>query len=104
MRFLQTLLLASTVALSASAADLSPAQQAAAQKTYLLKCAKCHEMYEPSDYGEKSWKTWMEKMKKKSHLTSSDYDLLLSYTLDLRKGDNAAAPGKTVSTRREGNR
>lgn len=67
--------------------ELSPAEEAAARKLYTLKCAKCHEFYEPSAYSEPEWRKWMSKMRKKSHLSVSDYDLLLKYTLELRSGE-----------------
>jgi hypothetical protein len=69
-----------------AAADLplSGKEEAAARRIYSVKCAKCHEFYNPSDYNDREWRSWMSKMKKKSHLNTEDYDLLLRYTENLR--------------------
>ena len=58
-----------------------------AQDLYLTKCAKCHKLYEPKDYEDDSWSAWMNKMKKKAHLSEEQYGLILSYTEKLRKGE-----------------
>ena len=75
------------------AAELSPAQQSAARKLYVLKCAKCHEFYEPAEYSEAGWTRWMQKMKKKAHLKKADYDLLLKYTQQLRNTGKRSVSG-----------
>jgi cytochrome c5 len=80
---LMSLMVAAICGASLSAGE--PAKQdARGKKLYNLKCAKCHEFYEPSNYSHSDWQEWMGKMKKKSHLNATDYDLVLRYTEGLR--------------------
>jgi mono/diheme cytochrome c family protein len=51
---------------------------------YLAKCAKCHELYKPSDYSDADWQKWMFKMKRKSKLNAADYQLVFDYSETLR--------------------
>lgn len=62
------------------AEDLSKAKD-----LYLTKCAKCHKFYDPSGYDDKKWCQWMEKMRKKAHLDSEEYNLIVIYCDSLRK-------------------
>ena len=55
-----------------------------AEKLYVLKCAKCHELYDPKKYSDADWNFWMIKMRKKSKLKPDQFDLILSYTETLR--------------------
>lgn len=88
-RFLQiAFVCALAFATGARAELLSATDQGRAQKIYNLKCSKCHEFYNPSDYSGKDWQDWMAKMKKKSHLNNSDYELLLRFTDQLREQKN----------------
>jgi hypothetical protein len=80
-----TLFVASLLGIGeAAATDLSPKDEVTAKKLYSLKCAKCHDFYNPADYNDADWHSWMVKMKKKSRLNSNDYDLVLRYTDLLR--------------------
>ena len=56
-----------------------------ARKTYLLKCAKCHQFYHPWNYTEREWESWMTKMAAKSKLTFAEEASLRTYTEALRK-------------------
>ena len=60
-----------------SAAGLSPQEVNDATKLYVAKCARCHKFYDPADYGEGEWRSWMKKMSKKAVL-KSDQEVLLS--------------------------
>jgi hypothetical protein len=51
----------------------------AARELYALKCAKCHQFYDPANYDETEWQTWMRKMSKKSRLSSAEEQLLNVY-------------------------
>jgi hypothetical protein len=59
-------------------------QPQSAQKLYVTKCAKCHELYDPKKYSDVDWNFWMTKMKKKSKLKSEQFDLIHGYTESLR--------------------
>jgi hypothetical protein len=66
------------------AGGLSPRQLQAAQKLYTAKCAKCHKFYDPNAYSQAEWDLWMGKMRKKSKLRETQFDLLSRYTQTLR--------------------
>src|SRR4051812_20256115 len=70
----------------ASAAELSTEQEKEAHKIYINKCAKCHELYDPTKYTNAEWDKWMTKMKKKSKLKDEQFELLMHYTGDIRAG------------------
>lgn len=71
----------------AGAADLSPKELAAARKLNLVKCSKCHKIYEPKDYTLADWDVWMEKMARKSRLKSQQSVLLNQYFALQRTGE-----------------
>lgn len=54
------------------------------EKLYVLKCAKCHELYDPKTYSDADWDLWMTKMRKKSKLTINQFELITNYTQTLR--------------------
>lgn len=86
------LLLALAAADSARGADeISAKEIASAQKIYVAKCAKCHRFYEPMNYSESDWQTWMKKMSKKSKLKAEQASLLARYLEAYRAG---RLPGK----------
>lgn len=60
-------------------AGFSPEEASAASKLYAIKCAKCHEFYNPAAYREAEWRTWMTKMSKKAHLKPDQSELLMRY-------------------------
>lgn len=64
----------------------------AAHKLYVVKCSKCHELYDPHQYNDADWDMWMAKMKRKSKLKDEQFDLINQYTQMLRSKDNS--PGK----------
>ena len=61
------------------AADLSSKEIAAARKLNLVKCSKCHKIYEPKDYTVADWDVWMEKMARKSKLKPEQTELMNRY-------------------------
>ena len=64
----------------AEKAGMSSDEIRQATKLYTLKCARCHRFYDPADYGETEWRTWMAKMSRKARL-SRDQDQTLSLYL-----------------------
>ena len=79
--------------IQARAAELSPTELKAAQKLYIVKCTKCHELYDAKSYNDREWGEWMAKMKKKSRLKDDQFDLLDRYTTEVREG-KVAVPAK----------
>jgi len=76
---------------AASADEMAAKEIVSAQKIYVAKCAKCHRFYEPTNYAESAWQTWMEKMNKKSKLKGEQPSLLTRYLDAYRAG---RLPGK----------
>ena len=76
---------------AAIADELTLKELTAARKIYVAKCAKCHRFYEPKNYSENDWRTWMEKMNKKSKLKEEPAGLLTRYLNTYRAGQ---LPGK----------
>ena len=64
----------------AGKAGMSSEEIRQATKLYILKCARRHRFYDPADYGETEWRTWMTKMSRKARL-SRDQDHMLSLYL-----------------------
>ena len=62
----------------ASATDL-PNHESGARKLYLVKCAKCHKLYDPGKYSDAEWRTWMGKMSKKAKLTPEQEQTLTQH-------------------------
>jgi len=90
MRLFVVVSVAALLAVSSSnAAELSAQQAIDARKLYLLKCAKCHELYDPKSYTDAEWDKWMLKMKKKSRLKDEQYESLKAYTATLRSGSSS---------------
>jgi len=86
---------------AASADELTLKELTAARKIYVAKCAKCHRFYEPANYAESAWQTWMEKMSKKSKLKGEQASLLTRYLDDYRAGRLVGKPqDKLKSTSR----
>jgi len=63
-----------------------------AARLYTIKCAKCHKFYNPADYNDAEWHTWMTKMSKKARLKPGQQDLLSRYLDNFRaaEGTNGA--------------
>ena len=68
-----------------SRADFSSGDLVKGKALHELKCAKCHKLYEPSDYDNEEWDRWMGKMRKKAHLNSENDRLITGYLDSLRK-------------------
>ena len=71
--------------------ELSARDLAEGRKIYVAKCAKCHRFYDPGNYSEANWQTWMQKMTQKSKLNRRQADLLNLYLDAYRAG---RLPGK----------
>ena len=63
----------------AARAGLSPGEINLASEIYNLKCAKCHKFYNPADYDNAEWKSWMRKMSRKARLKPEQEQLLSRY-------------------------
>jgi hypothetical protein len=70
----------------ARAGQMSLNDAAAARKVYVAKCAKCHKFYEPKNYTDEDWDTWMDKMSRKSKLKADQEVLLKRYLAEYRAG------------------
>jgi cytochrome c553 len=70
----------------ATAGELTPKEVTAGRKVYVGKCAKCHKFYEPKSYGEEDWRSWTEKMSRKSKLNAEQQKLLERYLDEYRAG------------------
>jgi len=77
---------------AASAGELTAKEIVSAQKIYVAKCAKCHRFHEPTNYAEPDWRTWMEKMSKKSKLKGGQPELLTRYLDAYRAGRLVGKP------------
>ena len=64
----------------ASRAGELPADEAdQARKIYTAKCARCHKFYNPADYSDAEWHSWMTRMSRKARLSASQADLVSRY-------------------------
>ena len=68
----------------ARAGELSVTEVKEAQRIYVVKCAKCHKFYEPTEYADAEWSDWMRKMSRKSKLKSAQEELLTRYLETVR--------------------
>ncbi len=59
---------------------MTPQSASAARKLYTTKCMRCHKSYDPAEYSQPQWESWMMKMRTKAHL-SPEQDRLLSQYL-----------------------
>lgn len=84
-------------AAAAQSAGLSDKQAADARKLYTTKCMRCHKSYDPAEYAQPEWDTWMTKMRKKARLSSEQDDLLSRYLAACRSS-SAAAVSRTGLT------
>jgi len=93
MRMLCLLFILIAAAHPAAIADeLTANEITAARKIYVAKCAKCHRFYEPTNYAEADWHTWMEKMNRKSRLKEAQANLLNKYLAAYRAGQLTGKP------------
>ena len=56
-----------------------------AKKLYLVKCSKCHRLYDPKEYEDAAWSKWIGKMKKKAHLNEDQYEQISNYLDSVRR-------------------
>src|SRR5947209_13583513 len=49
------------------------------RKLYIAKCARCHKLYDPRNYSDQEWQTWMVKMAKKSKLSPDQQEEISHY-------------------------
>ena len=88
-QFLITVLLTAAFLFRVSSAfsgeEITDAELRHGKDLYDLKCIKCHQLRNVSDYDDKTWDKWMVKMKKKAHLKDKDFKLISAYTDKLRK-------------------
>lgn len=75
---------------AAQSAGFSIKDASAARKFYTTKCMRCHKSYEPADYPQPQWDSWMSKMSRKARLTP-EQDSLLSRYLDAYRSVAAVA-------------
>jgi hypothetical protein len=64
---------------SAAAAGLSSQDLSNAAGLYTIKCAKCHQFYDPAKYSQQEWDSWMRKMSRKAKLKPPEQELLSRY-------------------------
>jgi mono/diheme cytochrome c family protein len=78
---------------------------AAARKLYLLKCAKCHKLYEPGKYSDSEWTRWMTSMSRKARLTPEQRKAVSQYIDEnLRHPkDTAETVARTADSKTSGN-
>src|SRR5262245_19173844 len=48
-------------------------------RLYRAKCARCHKFYNPADYNDAEWRSWMTKMNRKARLKPEQAQLLSRY-------------------------
>ena len=64
---------------SANAAGLLAQEVSDATKVYVAKCARCHKFYNPAEYSDADWHSWMTKMSRKARLKPDQQALLSRY-------------------------
>lgn len=69
---------------TARAADTLPVDLTAGKKIHTGKCARCHKLYDPSAYDDRTWNIWMLKMKDKTKLNDDQFRQLNTYLQTLR--------------------
>jgi mono/diheme cytochrome c family protein len=84
--FVVSLMLATGAECRAGAVRVTSIDAAAGRKLYAAKCASCHKLHDPARYDDKSWKTWMEKMRHKARLNDEQYKHLSEYLQSVRSG------------------
>ena len=66
---------------AAQASGITAETALAARNLYTTKCMRCHKSYDPAEYSQPQWDSWMMKMRKKARLSPAQ-DRLLSQYLD----------------------
>jgi hypothetical protein len=75
---------------AAQNSGMTPQSTTAARKLYTTKCMRCHKSYDPAEYSQRQWESWMMKMRKKARL-SPEQDRLLSQDLEAYRAASALA-------------
>jgi hypothetical protein len=65
---------------------IPPEQERQAVHLYLNKCARCHKFYDPREYTDAAWQSWMRKMSRKAKLEPEQEALLWRYLDAFRAG------------------
>lgn len=65
--------------LAASSSGLTSDELERARQLSLVKCVRCHKLYNPARYSDAEWQSWMAKMGRKARLKSEDAELLSRY-------------------------
>jgi len=78
---------------AARRAGLADEQIARARKLYVAKCARCHKFYDPVNYNDAEWHSWMTKMSKKARLKADQEQLLSRYLDTVRAQQAQKKPG-----------
>ena len=60
-------------------AGLSADEISKAAKLSVNKCVRCHQLYDPVQYTDAVWASWMGKMSRKAHLKADQTELLSRY-------------------------
>jgi cytochrome c5 len=55
------------------------------RKIYTGKCARCHKLYDPTNYDDAAWDKWMQNMKSKAKLNDQQYRQLSEYLQTVRE-------------------
>lgn len=63
----------------AAGSGLSDEEITRAAKLTVNKCVRCHQLYDPAQYSNTDWITWMGKMSRKAHLKPDQTQLLSRY-------------------------
>ena len=81
----------------AAAAGLRPQEVSDANALYVAKCARCHKFYNPADYDNAEWHSWMTRMSRKARLKPDQQELLSRYLQAYRTAqkDNVNKPVQT---------
>jgi Dihaem cytochrome c len=64
---------------SADAAGLLAREVSDATHLYVAKCMRCHKSYNPAEYSDAEWHSWMTKMSRKARLKPGQQELLSRY-------------------------
>ena len=76
---------------SANAAGLLVQEVSDATKLYVAKCARCHKFYNPAEYSDAEWHSWMTKMSRKARLKPDQQELLSRYLEAFRTAHKGGA-------------
>ena len=54
------------------------------KKLYEASCARCHDLYNPSDFSAEEWKPIMVKMQKKAKISDAEAATIYAYVTTLK--------------------